>query len=158
MSIGWSSLTFTPDQDAIDELAVSWVWLLKDPYTPVLFSVLGDVFFARDAGDVWWLNTGTAQVMRVANSVDHFRELLDTDIVDEWFMPLLVEQLHLAGKVSEPGECYTYLTLPIFPDGLYDSNNLNPVPAREHFAMTGHLHRELRNVPAGGKVKLKLVH
>ena len=157
MSIDWSALTFTPNEDAIDQLAASWAWLLKDPYSPVLFSVLGDVFFARDAGDVWWLNTGTAQVSRVADSIEHFDELLDTDIVEEWFMPLLVEHLHLAGKVPEPGECYTYVSLPIFPEGTYDAGNLNPVPAREHFAMTGHIHREIRDLPNGGKVKLTLV-
>ena len=157
MSVGWSDLTFTPDQDAIREFAASWSWLLKYPYTPMLFSVLGDVFFARDAGDVWWLNTGTAQVTRVADTVDHFQDLLDTDIVDEWFMPILVEQLHLNSKIPEPGECYTYVTLPIFPDGRYDVDNLNPVPAREHFSLTGKLHRELCDVADGGRVEPRVL-
>ena len=157
MAIDSSALTFSPGKDAIEQLAQSWIWLLKDPYTPVLFSSLGDVFFARDAGDVWWLNTGTAQVTRVADSVAHFEKLLRTDIIEEWFMPLLIEQLHLNGKIPEPGECYTYVTLPVFSDGLYDVDNLNPVPAREHFAITGQIHKDIRGVPDAGKVKLRIV-
>ena len=103
MAIGWSDLTFTPNDDAIERLAEAWAWLLRDPFQPVLFSTIGDVFFARDSGEVWWLNTGTGELTQVADSVDHFRELLNTEIADEWLMPVVIAQLHAAGKVPEPG-------------------------------------------------------
>jgi hypothetical protein len=153
MAIGWSELTFTPNQDAIDRLADAWAWLLKEPFRPLMFSTLGDVFFEPDSGGIWWLNTGTAELTRVAESVEHFRERLGTDIADEWFMPLLVEQLHLAGKVPEPGECYTYVTLPVFSEGRYEVENLNPVPAGEHFSITGHIHHEIHELPDGDRVR-----
>ena len=151
--IGWHALTFTPNQDAIDRLADAWAWLLKEPFRPVLFSTLGDVFFEPDSGGIWWLNTGTAELTRVAESLEHFRERLRTDITDEWFMPLLIEQLHLAGKVPEDGECYTYVKLPVFEDGLYEVDNLNPVPAGEHFAITGRILHEIADLPDEAKVK-----
>ncbi|HEX5363625.1 MAG TPA: T6SS immunity protein Tdi1 domain-containing protein [Gallionella sp.] len=118
---------------------------------PVLFTALGDVFFQPDSGGIWWLNTGTAEVTRVAGSVDQFRELLGTEIVDEWFLPSLIEQLHAAGKVPDEGECYTYVTLPVFEEGKYEVENLNPVPAYEHFALTGDIHCEILSRPLGGK-------
>jgi hypothetical protein len=117
--------------------------LIREPFVPVLFTALGDVFFQPDSGGIWWLNTGTAEVTRVADSIDQFRELLGTEIADEWFLPALIEQLHAAGKVPEEGECYTYVTLPIFEEGKYEADNLNPVPAYEHFALTGDVHREI---------------
>ena len=70
MSLGWDALTFEPGADAIEQLSESWAWLLKDPFRPVLFTVLGDMFFARDDDSVWWLNTGTAEITRVADSVE----------------------------------------------------------------------------------------
>jgi hypothetical protein len=157
MSIGWSSLTFTPTDESVQQLANSWSWLLSEPFVPVLFSTLGDVFFEPDSGGVWWLNTGTAEVTRVADSVPQFQELLGTEIVDEWFMPSLIEQLHAAGKVPGPGECYTYVTLPIFAEGKYDVENLNPVPAHEHFALTGQILCEIKSLPSGSKVQLNVV-
>jgi hypothetical protein len=122
-----------------------------------LFSTLGDVFFEPDSGGIWWLNTGTAELTRVAETVEHFHERLATDIADEWFMPLLIAQLHAVGKVPEPGECYTYITLPVFAEGRYDVDNLNPVPAGEHFAVTGHILHEISELPDGAKVKLHTV-
>ena len=84
--VGWSDLTFEPNQDAIERLAEAWAWLLKEPFRPVLFSTMGDVFSSPDSGGIWWLNTGTGELTRVADSVDEFRELLRADIADEWLM------------------------------------------------------------------------
>jgi hypothetical protein len=154
MAIPWSALTFEPAAEAVDELADAWAWRLKDPFRPVLFSILGDMFFARDDDSIWWLNTGTAEVTRVAESVDEFRDQLGTELADDWFLPHLVELLHAAGKVPEVGECYTYVTLPVFHDGRYEVDNLNPVPALEHFALTGHIHREISALPDAPKARV----
>lgn len=143
MSIGWSSLICTPSDESVQQLATSWGWLIREPFVPVLFTALGDMFFQPDSGGIWWLNTGTAEVTRVADSVEQFRELLGTEVIDEWFMPGLIAQLHAAGKVPEKGECYTYVTLPIFEEGGYEVGNLNPVAADEHFMLTGDIHCEL---------------
>jgi len=153
MSVGWSSLTFEPTDDAIEQLAEAWAWRLKVPFRPVLFSTLGDMFFARDDGAVWWLNTGTAELTRVADSIEHFHERLATDVADEWFLPALIDKLQLAGKMREAGECYTYVTLPIFAEGKYEVDNLNPVSAAEHFELTGHIHRQIAELPDGAKVR-----
>jgi hypothetical protein len=114
------------------------------------------MFFEAAEGGIWWLNAGTAEVSRVADSTKQFQSLLGTEVASDWFMPDLVERLHAAGKVPGPGQCFTYVTLPIFEEGSYDVSNLNPVDAGEHFAMTGHLHREIRQLPDGAKIKISV--
>jgi len=158
MAVGWSSLTFEPTADAIEQLSQAWAWLLKEPFRPLLFSTLGDMFFTRDDGTVWWLDTGAGEISRVADSVEDFQDKLGSDVINDWFLTNLVEKLHAAGKLPEPGECYTYVTLPIFQEGKYEVDNLNPVPAAEHFRMTGDVHREIAALPDGAKVKLTVTH
>ena len=155
MKATWKDLSFLPSAEALAALAEAWSWLLPDAYQPVMASALGDLFFQRD-GAVYWLNTGTAEIEQVAGSRAEFLELLKTDKATEWFMPPLVEQLIAAGKVLKPDHCYTYVTLPIFKEGKYEVTNLNPVPAREHFALTGDMHRQLKDLPDGSKVKLEI--
>ena len=70
-------------------------------------------------------------------------------------MPALVERLHAAGKVPAPGACYTFVTLPIFAEGTYEVENLHPVPAKSHFGFTGHVHRQIHELPDGAKVQLR---
>jgi hypothetical protein len=149
MSFGWSSLTFTPDAEAVESLRSSWAWFFDKPYTPVLFSILGDPFVETQSGVIWWLNTGTGELQQVAESWEQFVELLGSEQASEWFLPPLVERLHAAGKVPAPGECYTYVTLPVFNEGKYEVENMNPVPAKEHFAITGHIHHEIQSLPPG---------
>ncbi len=149
------SLTFTADHDAIAALASAWGWLLRAPFTPLLFSVVGDVFMQDDTGDVFWLNTGTAELSKVATSQAEFADRLSGEDGAFWLMPELVEQLNAAGKVLQPGWCYTFVTLPIFKDGLYEVANLNPVPAAEHFALTGALHAQIHDLPEGAEIDLK---
>jgi hypothetical protein len=99
VTIQWSDLHFTPDTQAIHTLATSWQWRLPNGFTPVLFSILGDMFFQEATGEVYWLNTGTGEITLVAKSVAHFHELLESKEANNWFMPNLVEQLHDAGKI-----------------------------------------------------------
>jgi len=155
MKITWKELSFLPSDEALSSLREAWAWLLPQVFEPVMASTLGDIFFQQGGPEIYWLNTGTAEVTRVAASRTEFLELLRTDKADEWFMPDLIEQLNAAGKVLEPDGCYTYVTLPIFSEGKYDVSNLNPVPAAEHFGLTGEIHRQVRNLPDGSKVKLQ---
>ena len=157
MSVGWSALTFTPDNGAVQELAEAWGWLIKEPFTPVLFSIFGDVFYRTESGAVYWLNTGTGEVSSVAGSMGEFRERLGSEAADEWFLPGLVENLHTAGKIPAASACYTYKIFPVFAEGTYDVSNFNVVPAKEHFGLSGHLHREIQSVPDGSKVRVRVV-
>jgi len=93
----------------------------------------------------------------VADSVLHFESLLNSELADEWFLPNLVGQLHAAGKVPGPDECYTFVTLPIFREGKYEVDNLNPVSAREHYGLTGSMHKRLRDLQDGAQVKINVV-
>jgi hypothetical protein len=157
MPIGWNALTMTPNDEAIGELRTAWSWLLPEHYQPILFSALGDLFYQTPSGEIWWLNTGTAEVSKVAESQSEFQRLLKTDMADDWLFPPLIEKLIKAGKALSPGRCFTFVTLPIFREGTYTVENLNPVDAREHFRLTGHIHKEISSLPEGAAVKIKVV-
>ena len=157
MSIGWSKLTFTPDDEAVAEIASAWGWLIQEPFTPLLFSSLGDMFFQAESGGVFWLNTGTGEITAIAASAEQFKAQLGTEVSSDWFLPSLVAQLHAAGKIPAPGCCYTYVTLPVFAEGKYEIANLNPVPAKEHFGITGHIHQQIQSLPDGAQIDLQVV-
>jgi hypothetical protein len=158
MALTWNDLICTPDKEAIDALAESWNWLIGDAFTPLLFTALGDMFFEADAGGIFWLNTGTAEVERVADNVPEFNNLLREEAADDWLLPGLIEALLEAGKTRAEGECYSYVTLPIFVEGEYTVENLNPVPAKEHFELTGSILHQLDDLPDGADVDFEVKH
>jgi hypothetical protein len=151
----WSELTFHPSPAAVAALRAHWSWKLGEHWTPILFSVIGDVFIELKAGTVWWLSTATGGLEQVADSREHFTDLLRGDRTEEWFLPGLVEVLHVQGKVPEADECYTYALFPVFADGSFSAENMRAIPAARHFVISGDLHRRIEGLPDGSAVDLE---
>ena len=150
----WSHITIQPQDSALASLRNSWNWMLGDAWTPLMFSAIGDVFFEVQAETVWWLSTATGSLEQVAESRDKFRELLGTEKADEWFLPGLVEALRSSGKILATDQCYTYAILPVFAEGTFSVENMNPVSAAEHYSLAGHVHESIRQLPEGAKVQV----
>jgi len=150
------SLVFTPTAEAVAELKREWAWLLPAEYEPVLFSALGDLFYEVPAGSIWWLNTGTAELSKVAENTAAFEGLLNSEESKYWFLPALIEELAQAGKTLGEGQCYSFVTLPIFKQASYSVDNLNPVDAKEHFGLTGCVHRQICDLPEGAAVRFEI--
>ena len=154
MAIGWFDLVITPSDAAVRQLRSSWGWLIDVEWSPILFSVWGDVFLKRP-NDIAWLNTGMGQLTSVAKDEDEFRKKLKSARSD-WFLPNLVASLHASGKRPADGECFTYAIYPIFAEGKYVPENFKPVPAASHFGVSGDLHSQLRNLEDGAKVRVTI--
>lgn len=152
----WSDLTMKPDSDAITALRTSWEWRIGGAWSPLLFSIFGDVFLKTPEG-VHWLNTGTGDLAKIADDEGKFCAALGGEDAHDWFLPSLVEELHQSGKRPRAGECFTYATYPVFAQGKYEADNFAVVPAREHFTLSGDLHRQLSGMADGDKVRLSVV-
>jgi hypothetical protein len=71
-------------------------------------------------------------------------------------MPDMVALLEARGERLAPGQCYSYQVPPCF-GGPLTTDNVRAVPARVHFSVTGQMHRQIKDLPAGtqiGSVKL----
>ena len=121
--------------------------------------MVGGVFVERPNGEVHWLDTATGLVEQVARSRADFEETIRTssDLVDEWFLPPLVERLHVAGKKPKAGECFGFTILPIFAEGKFEVGNMFVVPIGEQFIGLAEIHHQLSKLPDDSKVQMKVV-
>lgn len=164
MNLAWSKIMFVPDRQVAEQTALAWKWLVPGPWKIIFSSMFGGIFLEKEAGDVHWLECGTGLIVKVANSADEFHTFLGgtrddawASRVENWFLPPLVEQLHDAGKIAGPGQCYGFTILPIFEGGKYIVENAFVVSAQEWLTLTGSVHEQVRNVPNGGQVRMKVV-
>ena len=66
----------------------------------VLISSMGDIFLLGKDNAIYWLQTDVGALTKVADNLKIFEVLLkDEDNIDNWFLPLLVEKLVIAGKI-----------------------------------------------------------
>jgi hypothetical protein len=159
MSINWRDISFQLEPEVAQDVASAWAWLVPEPWSPVICSKVPGIFLEKSDGEVHWLDTGTGLIGKVADTREGFEDLLSAspDLVEEWFLPGLVDQLHAAGKIAGPGQCYGFTVLPIFAEGKYKVDNMFVLPMREQFVGIAEVHRQLSELPDGASVQMKIV-
>jgi hypothetical protein len=135
-------------------LKTSWEWLLGSEWQPILCSAIGDIFFVLRAKSVWWLSTATGELEQVATNEVEFSQLLNTERVDEWFLPGLVEALIEHGQRLKPSECYSYRVFPVFEHGSFSVENMFCMNIIEHFDLASQIHHQVRAKPDGSSVRI----
>ena len=126
-----------PNDEIVDALINHWSWIFEDDISIVMMSRLGDFFLEDDNGIIYWLNTGTGELDRIAASDAEFQQLLQTESFDDWFLTDLVDECHAAGLVPGDGEVLSYKILPIFEEGEYTVENMHVVSAEAHLEYSG---------------------
>ncbi|WP_148087920.1 DUF1851 domain-containing protein [Gemmata obscuriglobus] len=116
----------------------------------------GDLFLISSDGAVSMLDVGTGTLTTVASNATSFdAQLTDEEIADQWLMGSLVESAVAAGLMIGRGECYGFKRPPVL-GGDYTVENTFVLPVSEHLAFLGELHKQLRDMPDGSSVELKI--
>lgn len=159
MTVAWQDIAFQLEPEMSAEVAEAWAWLVPGPWTPFVCSMVGGIFLETPSGEVRWLETGTALVERVAASREAFEAMIGSspELVEEWFLPGLVERLHAAGKRAGAGQCYAFTILPVFAGGLYEEANMFVVPVREQFVGMAGPQKQISELPEGAQVRIEIV-
>jgi hypothetical protein len=159
MAVSWSDIVFVPDSELADEAQAAWSWLVPGPWRVLVCAMVGGIFLETGAGNVRRLDVGAGVVEDVADSVEAFEAIMRSDdpVVEEWFLPALVEALHEAGKRPGPGQAYWFIIPPIFVEGKYSADNMAIVPVREQLLFSADVHKQIADLPDGAKVQIKVV-
>lgn len=140
----------------VEDILSCWGWKVSDMKAVALMSVLGDLFLVGQDDVVYWLQTDSGELSKVAENLLQFEQYLnDEDKVDNWFLPLLVEKLIASGKILKENEVYSYKTLPAI-GGEYSVENIDPTDMSVHFAFTGQICEQIKDLPDGTKVSIKV--
>jgi len=138
-----------------DDILSCWLWTLSNMKSVITISTIGDIFLLGQDDAIYWLQTDFGDLTKIADSLSQFDQYLkDTDKVDNWFLPLLIEKLILAGKTLKEKEVYSFKKPPIL-GGDYSVDNLDPTDMSVHFAFSGQICQQAKNLPPGIKINLK---
>jgi hypothetical protein len=148
------------EQSGIDwsKALATWSWLLPPRFTLWLVNRFADLFLVLPDGTVHMLDVGVGTLTRLADSRDDFAAKIDEDDnADLWFMIPLVDQMVAAGVVLQPAQCYGFKKPPVL-GGDYRVENAGPLLLWDYLASYGSIHEQLRDVPDGTQVVLKVIN
>ena len=141
----------------IQEIKNAWSWVGIDPVSIVGENDFGNLMIEDSKGQYWRLCPEDAYCEVVASS----REELDTlsrdqDFLQDWYMKNLVDQAR--EKLGDLEEGYKYhLVISGVLGGAYDISNIAKAPLVELIGLSGDIALQIKDLPDGTKVELKVV-
>jgi hypothetical protein len=138
------------------ELLAEWQPILPQGSSPWLLTKLGELFFCHDDGKMGLLQVGGFQYQMAAIDKRDFQEwLVDPDKMSQWFLTPLVDPLAAVGKPLAPEFCCSFIWPPAL-GGALTVENVMVISIRAHFRCWGDIFRQMKDVPDGGQVILKV--
>lgn len=147
------------DQAHLDwsELLQSWGWLLPGNFTLWLVNRFAELIMVYEDGSVHMLRSDAGEVIRLADSRDHFSNLIDLDDnAADWLLIPLVDQCVASGMLLREGQCYAF-KLPPLLGASYELDNIYAAHIAEYLPYLADIHKQLHGMPDGTKVKIKIV-
>jgi hypothetical protein len=157
MKINWKDLSIQFQTIEKHKLIEDWIWLVDTDKDPIMISSIGDMFLKDKNGKIYWLDVGRGSLELVSENLDDFKSKLNDDSkVNEWFMIGLVKQIKETGLELVEGKLYGYKKLPII-GGEYKPENFELTSIEVHFSLSGQILRQLKDLPDGTNIQIKVV-
>ena len=143
--------------DLLRVIRESWGWTGLDPVEVVDENDFGNVIVRDASGSYWRIVPEDLSCEVVAEN----RAALDTLSRDQvflkdWYMESLVADAVRVHGPLEGGRKFFLLT-PGPLGGAYDSKNVRTAPVEEVLGLAGDIARQIKDLPDGAKVEIKVV-
>ena len=141
----------------INEIIASWGWVGVNPTEIVAENEFGNLIL-KDAEDKFWrLCPEDVYCEVVAESIDDYNELInDDEFLNDWNMTVMVnEATEMLGALKEG---YKYcMVIPGVLNGEYNGTNFKTAPFVEIIRLSGDLGKQIKDLPDGAEIKLKVI-
>ena len=140
----------------IDEIRAAWGWVGLDPIEVVGENDFGNLVVKDAHGKYWRLCPEDCYCRVVAESREEL-DALSTDeaFLQDWNMSTLVNEALVKLGVLADGRKYC-LKIPGVLGGEYGGENIGTISLEELVRASGHIGREINDLPDGAKVRLKV--
>lgn len=146
---------FGVDHLDVERLLAEWRWLCSKPMALIARNAYADVFLRDDSGEVYELDVAVGKLAKVADSETQFRELAATpEKRNEWSAEVDEQTAATRGLKPNANQCIGFSVPLVFAQGGSPNDTPYVVDLYEHVSFLGNLHRQISDVPDGGKGRL----
>jgi hypothetical protein len=147
---------FGVDHLDVGRLLAEWRWLCPKPMALIAKNGFGDLFLREGSGEIYGLDVAVGKLTKVADSETQFRELAATDEKrEQWFKEANEQAAGARGLKPNATQCIGFSVPLVFaesgsPDTVY------VVDLYDHVSFLGEMNRQIKDLPDGTKVQLRV--
>ena len=148
---------FDVDGLSTDQLLREWKWMISGTFELLAVNAYGDLFLKDSLGAVHCLDVTAGKIIEIAISDAEFRRAADeAGNMERWFLLQKTERANQLGFYPGKGQCLGGKIPWVFQESGDFAQNLYVAELYEYVSFMGDLHRQISEVPDGGKVQLKI--
>ncbi len=148
---------FDVDGISSERLLREWKWLAPEELTLLAVNAFGDLFLEDVHGRVHRLDVTSGTISAIATSCIEFREAAkDAGKKRDWFLEELAEQAEQKGCSPRKRQCVGNKIPWVFKERANMPENMYVADLYEYVSFMGDMHRQINDVPDGGKVKIRV--
>ncbi|MCW8943715.1 MAG: DUF1851 domain-containing protein [Sedimenticola sp.] len=141
----------------LNEIKNAWSWVGIEPEEVVVENEFGNLIVKDSTDKFWRLCPEDVYCEVVANSIEEYNALIkNEEFLEDWFMSGMVEEAEKALGKLEPGYKY-HMVIPGVLGGEYGGSNVKVAPLNEIVRFSGDLGKQIKDLPGGSEVELKVV-
>ena len=141
----------------INQLLAEWRWLCPKPLKLVARNAFADLFLADESGKVMRLDVAVGKLELVADSNAQFRELAkNPENREQWFTETDQHVFAAKGLIPNETQCIAFDIPLVFADTTGRSRKPYIANIYEQVSFLGDINQQIKDVPDGGKVTLKV--
>jgi hypothetical protein len=141
----------------VSRLLEQWRWLCGQSVTLVARNGFGDMFLRTNDRKILWLNVGDGTLTEIAESELGFEHALaESEKRELWFAERQLVAFAEQGLKPNDLQCIGFKTPVVFAESRGVPKNAYVADLYEQVSCLGDLHRQIADVPNGGKVRLRI--
>lgn len=141
----------------VEEIKESWGWIGINPVEVIGENDFGNLMIKDTDGKFWRLCPEDVYCEIVAQNQEELDTLSkDQEFLEDWYMRALVDVAQDKLGPLEEGEKY-YLVIPGALGGEYGIDNIKTAPLVEIIRYSGDVGKQIKDLPDGAQVKLKVI-
>ncbi|MDM5263517.1 DUF1851 domain-containing protein [Sulfurovum sp. XTW-4] len=141
----------------VEEIKESWGWIGINPVEVIGENDFGNLMIKDTDGKFWRLCPEDVYCEIVAQNQEELDTLSkDQEFLEDWYMRALVDVAQDKLGPLEEGKKY-YLVIPGALGGEYGIDNIKTAPLVEIIRYSGDVGKQIKDLPDGAQVKLKVI-
>ncbi|MGA8430126.1 MAG: hypothetical protein WB729_09915 [Candidatus Sulfotelmatobacter sp.] len=140
-----------------ERLLSEWKWLAPGEFSLLAVNAFGDLFLQDARGSVHRLDVTRGTISAVATSTAEFRDAAkEAGKKRDWFLEERSEQAARKGCSPRKGQCVGGKIPIVFAQSASMPDNMYVADLYEYVSFMGDLHHQMKNIPDGGQVRIKV--
>ena len=141
----------------IQEIKESWGWVGIDPIEVIGENDFGNLLIKDTFGSYWRMCPEDVYCELIANNQEELDALsISQEFLEDWYMQTLVEQANENLGPLTNDQKYCFVT-PGILSGEFTISNIKTASLLELIRFSGHLAKQIKGLPDGAQIQLKVV-